>query len=180
MAIAGRRNDLTTILAEQMRNSCVDCHYTAKYWVRFNPNDATKPQGLPNDDTWYSNAVTRPLARLLLLPVWLPHWYWKKRKKKNEMREFVVAGTSGRKLHDVLDSALTEEELSYIGDVLNKEPDTVREETQAASQLAFNKLMRQLALEWVGLHPGDFIFGEHDPKVAKLQTTFETILGEST
>ena len=142
MAVASRGSDLNKVLAEKMRNSCVDCHYTAKYWVRLHPNDAIKPQYGPNDDTWYSNAVTRLLVRPLLLPIWLPYWFWKRRKKKSEMTEFVVAGTSGR--------------------------------------LADDESIRQLAFEWVGLHPGDFIFGEYDPKVAKLQSTFEKILRENT
>ena len=144
MAMASRGSGLNKTLGHlgaKMRNSCVDCHYTSKYWVRLHPNDAIKPQWA-DDTTWYSNAVTRPLMRLLLLPIWLPYWFWKRGKTKSEMTEFVVAGTSGR--------------------------------------LADDEVVKHLALEWVGLHPGDFIFGQYDPKVAEIQSTFEKILSEST
>ncbi len=179
MAIPSRGSESNKILGElaaKMRSSCVDSHYTWKYWVRLNPNDAIKPIDAPRDDTFFGNAMTR----LLLLPVWLPYSFWKSRKKKREMREFVVAGTSGRKRRDVLDSELTEEELNFVGDVMNKEPEDVKAEIQAASLLADDEFVRQLALEWVGLHPEDFIFGEHDPKIAKLQSTFEKTLSENT
>ncbi len=63
---------------------------------------------------------------------------------------------------------------------MNKEPDDVKAEIQVASLLADDEFVRQLALEWVGQHPGDFIFGEHDPKIAKLKSTFEAILIENT
>ncbi len=119
------------------------------------------------------------MTRLLLLPIWLPYSFWDRRKKKREMIEFVVAGTSGRKLRDVLDSEPTEEDLNFVGDVMNKGPDDVKAEIQAASLLVEDEFIRQLALEWVGLHPGDFIFGEHDPKIAQLQSTFEKILSEN-
>lgn len=144
-------------------------------WTRLNPYDSVIPIDAPNDNTWYSNAMTR----LLLLPISLPYSFWKSRKKMREMTEFVVAGTSGRKLRDVLDSELTEEELNFVGDVMNKEPADVKAEIQTASLLADDEFMRQLALEWIGLHPGDFIFGEHDPKTAKLRSTFEKILSEN-
>ena len=151
-------------------------HHMGAWYLRtrLNPHDSLIPIDAPNDNTWYSNAMTR----LLLLPISLPYSFWKRRKKKREMTEFVVAGTSGRELRDVLDSELTEEELKFVGDVMNKEPADVKAEIQAASLLADDEFMRQLALEWVRLHPGDFIFGEHDPKVAKLRSTFERILSE--
>lgn len=142
------------------------------YRTRINPYDSVIPIDAPNDKTWNINAM----IRLLLLPVWLPYSFWKSRKKKREMIEFVVAGTSGRKLRDVLDSELTEEELNSV---MNKEPDDVKAEIQAASLLTDDEFMRQLALGWVRLQPGDFIFGEHDPKVAKLRSTFEKILGDT-
>ena len=142
---------------------------------RLNPYDSVIATAAPNDNTWYSNAMTR----LLLLPVWLPYSFWRSGKKKREMIEFVVAGASERKLRNVLDSELTEEEINFVSDVMNKGPDDVKAEIQAASLLADDEFMRQLALEWVGLHPRDFIFGEYDPKVAKLQRTFEKILSEN-
>ena len=143
--------------------------------TRLNPYDSVIPIAAPNDNTWYSNAVTR----LLLFPISLPYSFWKSRKKKLEMRDFVVAATRERKLRDVLDSEPPEEELNFVADVMNKEPEDVKAEIQAASVLADDEFKRQLALEWVGLHPGDFVFGEHDPKVAKLQNTFEEILSEN-
>ena len=177
MAIASRRSESDKVLGElerKMRLSGHDAHYTWKYWVRLNPNDATKPIDAPRDKPFFAIAMTR----LMLLPVWLPYWYWKRRQTEREMIEFVVAGTSGR-LRDVLDRELTEEELNFVSDVMNKEPDDVKAELRAASLLADDEFVRQLALKWVELHPRDFIFGEHDPKVAKLQRAFEEILSEN-
>ena len=57
---------------------------------RLNPYDSLIPTEAPNDNTCYSNAI----VRLLLLPIGLPLSFWKSRKKKREMIEFVVAGTS--------------------------------------------------------------------------------------
>ena len=121
-----------------MKSSANDYHYAAKYWMRFNLNDSTKPIDAPRDNTFFGN----PMTKLLLFPIWLPYWFWDRQKKKIEMREFVIAGTRGSVVDD--------------------------------------ESMRQLALEWVSLHPGDFIFGEYDPKIPELHKTFEKILGEST
>ena len=137
MAESGRGNDLLKVLDQKMKSSANDYHYAAKYWLRFNPNDSTKPIDAPRDNSFFGNVMTR----LLLFPIWLPYWYWSRQKSKSEMREFVIAGT-GERVRD-------------------------------------DELIRQLALEWVGLHPWDFVLGEYDPKVPKLQSTFEKILGES-
>ena len=96
------------------------------------------------------------MTRLLLFPIWLPYWFWERRKKKSEMREFVFAGTRA----------------------MNQESDDIGAEIWSASLLADDEFMHKLALEWVRLHPGDFVLGECDPKVAKLQSTFEKILSE--
>ena len=58
-----------------------------------------------------------------------------------------VAGTRGRKLRDVPDGELREEMLHFIGEVMNREPDAVRAETQKASLLSDDEFMRQLALK---------------------------------
>lgn len=137
MAIGSEQSALTKVLAEKMSSSCVDSHYTSKYWVRLHPNDAIKPQWAPDD-----NPVTRLLTRLLLFPIWLPFRFWERRKKQKEMTEFVAAGAGGKLVDD--------------------------------------EIVRQLALEWVSLHPGDYILGEYDPRIPKLQTLFARILAENT
>ena len=68
--------------ADQLRGEPVTCHYTSKYWVRLNPNDATKPIGAPRDNTFFGNVMTR----VLLLPIWLPYRYWNRQKKKSWIR----------------------------------------------------------------------------------------------
>ena len=128
---------LNKTLGDKMRSSANDYHYASKYWVRFTPYDAIKSIDAPRDNTFFGNAMTR----LLLLPIWLPYWYWNKQKNTREMKEFIVAGTSGR--------------------------------------VADDELRRQLALKWVELHPGDFVFGEYDPKLPQLEATFQRIFNET-
>ena len=152
--------------ADKLRSEPVTCHYTSKYWVRLNPNDATKPIDAPRDNTFFGN----PLTRLLLLPIWLPYLYWSRQKKKSEMREFVVAGIRGRTLRDALYGKPTDGMPNLVGDVKVEIPEV--------SLLADDGFMRKLAWDWVGLHPADFIFGERNSKIAKLQRTFEGILSE--
>lgn len=112
-----------------MTSSANDQHYAAKYWLRFSPIDG--------DNTFFGKAMTK----LLLLPIWLPYWYWNRQKKTREMKEFVVAGTSGK--------------------------------------LADHELRRQLALKWVELHPGDFVLGQYDPKLTKLEDAFQKIFSQT-
>lgn len=152
MPYMSREGDLTKISSENcmspmMRSSAMGTasmtdretlHYTVKYWIRLNPNDAIRPQSTSRDVGFFGNVMTR----LFLLPIWLPYWFWNRRKKRIEMTEFVVAGTSGR--------------------------------------LADGELIGQLVLEWVESHPRDFVFGEYDPMVSKLERSFEKILSEST
>ena len=128
---------LNKTFGDKMRSSANDYHYASKYWVRFTPYDAIKSIDAPRDNTFFGNAMTR----LLLLPIWLPYWYWNKQKNTREMKEFIVAGISGR--------------------------------------VADDELRRQLALKWVELHPGDFVFGEYDPKLPQLEATFQRIFNET-
>ena len=106
MAMTSRGSDFNNgigkVLAEKMRSSCVDCHYTWKYWVRLNPNDATKPQDAPRDNTFFGNAITK----LLLLPIWLLYWFWTRQKESSEMTRFVIEGASGRLVDNELISQL--------------------------------------------------------------------------
>lgn len=108
MTVTSRGSELdklVSVFAEKMRESCVDSHYNAKYFVRFNPNDAVKPQDAPRDDTFWGNALTR----VILLPIWLPYWFWTRKQKKSEMTKFVVAGTSGSHVDDELMRRLVSE-----------------------------------------------------------------------
>ena len=83
-------NSLLKTLNSKMTSSANDQHYAAKYWLRFNPKDS--------DNTFFGKGM----ARLFLLPIWLPYWYWNRQKKTGEMRAFVAAGTSGRLADDEL------------------------------------------------------------------------------
>ncbi len=88
-------NSLNKILTTKMRSTANDQHYQTKYWLRFNPNDG--------DNKFFGKMITK----LLLLPIWLPYWYWIRKKTTREMREFVAAGTSGRLADDELRRELT-------------------------------------------------------------------------
>jgi len=123
-------NKLGKVLHDKMMRSANDSHYASKYWVRFNPNDSTRPIDAPRDGTFFGN----PIIKLLLLPIWLPYWYWNKQRKMRGMEEFVVAWAGGKPAND--------------------------------------ELIRQLALQWVALHPREFVLGEYDPKVSHLEDTF--------
>ena len=77
----------------------------------------------------------RLLGRLLLLPVWLPMLFWKKRKWKREQIDFVLE--------------------SLRKGAANPE---------------------WMALEWVTSHPKQYRYGEYDPALPEVQTTFERLL----
>ena len=39
-----------------------------------------------------------------------------------------------------------------------------------------DEMVREIAVEWVEAHPGDYPLGDYDPKVMKLQRSFKKIL----
>ncbi len=47
---------------------------------------------------------------------------------------------------------------------------------RARNRIINDEIVRTTTLDWVKDHPDDYIFGEHDPRLAKLEHTFRKML----
>ena len=48
---------------------------------------------------------------------------------------------------------------------------------RARNVILNDRVVREITLDWVKDHPDDYVLGEYDPKVMKLQRTFGKLLG---
>ncbi len=47
-------------------------------------------------------------------------------------------------------------------------------------QIRSDQQAKEIALEWIKNHPEEYVLGEYDPKLPKLQRTFNKILKRNT